>query len=185
MLRLLRAFCGCDDLAVFEHPEFLSNLIEESPVNDPDFTIEQLGDCRFPSPMDCGHFTGDQERLLYHSSYDEIRQSIDAGMEPPALELAGPRERIFFDPTQIACGIVTCGGLCPGINDVIRSIVLSLHHHYGVKRIHGFRYGYEGLVRQYGHSPLSLTPELVNRIGEEAACTGGWTIPDVCGSRGA
>ena len=135
-------------------------------MTDPDFTIEQLGDCRFPSPMQCGHFTGDQEHLLYHSRYEEIRQSIEAGVEPPALELAGPRERIFFDPALTACGIVTCGGLCPGINDVIRSIVLSLHHHYGVKRIHGFRYGYEGLVRRYGHSPINLTPELVNRIGE-------------------
>lgn len=135
-------------------------------MTDPDFTIEQLGDCRFPSSMQCGRFTGDEERLLYHSRYDEIRPSIEAGVEPPAMELAGPRERIFFDPAQTACGIVTCGGLCPGINDVIRSIVLSLHHHYGVKRIHGFRYGYEGLVRRYGHTPLSLTPDLVNRIGE-------------------
>jgi 6-phosphofructokinase 1 len=135
-------------------------------VTDPNFTIEKLGDCRIPSPMDCGRFTGDQEQLLYHSRFEEIRQAIEAGMEPPTLELAGPRERIFFDPTQIACGIVTCGGLCPGINDVIRSIVLSLHHHYGVKWIYGFRYGYEGLVRRYGHAPLSLTPELVNRIGE-------------------
>jgi 6-phosphofructokinase 1 len=116
--------------------------------------------------MECGRFTSDQEHLLYHSRYEEIRATIEAGVEPPAMELAGPRERIFFDPTQIACGIVTCGGLCPGINDVIRSIVLSLHHHYGVKRIHGFRYGYEGLVRRYGHTPLSLTPEVVNRIGE-------------------
>jgi len=135
-------------------------------VTDPDFTIEQLGDCRIPSPMDCGRFTDDQEQLLYHSRFEEIRPSIEVGVEPPAMELAGPRERIFFDPARTACGIVTCGGLCPGINDVIRSIVLSLHHHYGVKRIHGFRYGYEGLVRRYGHIPLNLTPELVNRIGE-------------------
>lgn len=135
-------------------------------MTDPDFTIEKLGDCCFPSPMDCGRFTGDQERILYHSRYKEIRRSIEAGLEPPTLELAGPRERLFFDPARTACGIVTCGGLCPGINDVIRSIVLSLHHHYGVTRIHGFRYGYQGLVRRYGHSPVSLTPELVNRIGE-------------------
>jgi 6-phosphofructokinase 1 len=80
-------------------------------VTEPDFTIEQLGDCRFPSPMDCGRFTGDQDHLLYHSRYEEIRLSIEAGVEPPTLELAGPRERLFFDPTQIACGIVTCGGL--------------------------------------------------------------------------
>lgn len=75
-------------------------------MSDPDFTIEQLGDCRFSSPMQCRRFTGDEERLLYHSRYDEIRPSIRAGVEPLAMELAGPRERIFFDPAQTACGIV-------------------------------------------------------------------------------
>lgn len=136
-------------------------------MTDPDFTIEQLGDCRIPSPMQCGRFIGDQERLLYHSRYEEIRPSIEAGVEPPALELAGPRERIFFDPAQTVCGIVTCGGLCPGINNVIRAIVLSLHHHYGIRRIYGFRYGYEGLVKRHGHEPVLLTPETVNDIGDQ------------------
>jgi 6-phosphofructokinase 1 len=61
---------------------------------------------------------------------------------------------------------VTCGGLCPGLNDVVRAIVLSLHHHYGVKRIYGFRYGYEGLVRRHGHEPFELTADSVGRIHE-------------------
>jgi 6-phosphofructokinase 1 len=82
------------------------------------------------------------------------------------MEAAGPREKLFFDPTQLACGIVTCGGLCPGLNDVVRSIVMSLHYHYGVKDIFGFRFGYEGLVRRIGHEPLKLTPDAVNRIHE-------------------
>ena len=64
----------------------------------------------------------------------------------PTFELAGPRDRIFFDPAQLRCGIVTCGGLCPGINNVIRGLVLELTHAYGVKDIFGFRYGFEGLV---------------------------------------
>lgn len=75
-------------------------------MSDPGFTIEQLGDCRFPFPMQCGRFTGDEERLLYHSRYDEIRPSIRAGVEPLAMELAGPRERILFDPARTVCGIV-------------------------------------------------------------------------------
>jgi len=82
------------------------------------------------------------------------------------MEAAGPREMLFFDPSDLACGIVTCGGLCPGLNDVIRSIVLSSHHHYGVRKIFGFRYGYEGLVSRYGHTPLELSPDTVNRIHE-------------------
>lgn len=131
-----------------------------------DFTIERLGDCRIPSPMQRVRFTGDEERIMYHSRFDEIQRYLHDRMEPPTMELAGPRERIYFDPTKIACGIVTCGGLCPGINDVIRAVTLSLHHHYGVKRVYGFRYGYEGLVKRLGHTPLDLTPETVDRIGE-------------------
>jgi 6-phosphofructokinase 1 len=131
-----------------------------------DFTIERLGDCRFPSPMDKARFTGDNERIVYHSRLDEIRPYIARGTEPPSLELAGPRERIFFDPAAIACGIVTCGGLCPGINDVIRALVLSLFHHYGVTRVYGFPFGYEGLVKRHGHTPVDLTPESVENIGD-------------------
>jgi 6-phosphofructokinase 1 len=131
-----------------------------------DFTIERLGECRFPSPMGKVRFTGDGERIIYHSRIEEIRTYIAAAAEPPSMEMAGPRERIFFDPAAIACGIVTCGGLCPGINDVIRAVVLSLFHHYGVGKVYGFRYGYEGLVRRHGHAPLDLTPDAVDRIGE-------------------
>jgi 6-phosphofructokinase len=61
---------------------------------------------------------------------------------------------------------VTCGGLCPGLNNVIRAVVLSLHRHYGVNKVYGFRFGYEGLVRRIGHQPLELTPESVHRIHE-------------------
>ncbi len=132
-----------------------------------DFTIERLGECRFPSPMKGVRFTGDTERLIYHTCPDDIRRCFGAGTVPPSLELAGPREMLFFDPKKIACGIVTCGGLCPGINDVIRAVTLSLYHHYGVRKIYGFRYGYEGLVKRHGHVPLHLTPETVSRIGEE------------------
>jgi len=129
-----------------------------------DFTIDRLGDCRTPSPMVGVRFTGDGERVLYHSNYDAYKALRAAGLEPPTLEVAGPRQRIFFDPRQIACGVVTCGGLCPGINNVIRAVTLSLYHHYGVRQVYGFRYGYEGLVKRYGHQPLELTPESVNQI---------------------
>jgi 6-phosphofructokinase 1 len=133
---------------------------------DLNFTIDRLGDCRFPSPMKDGVFVLDRERIMYHSRLDEIRPYLDRGAMPPTLELAGPRERIFFDPATVAAGIVTCGGLCPGINEVIRAVVLSLHHHYGVRKIYGFRFGYEGLVKRFGHAPLNLTTEAVEGIGE-------------------
>ena len=129
-----------------------------------DLRVASVGKCTIPSPMKDFHFVQDEQRVLYHDELVEIRAFLDAGKEPPAFEIAGPREKIYFDPTNLKCGIVTCGGLCPGLNDVIRALVLSLHHHYGVKTILGFPFGYEGLVPQYGHPALELTPERVNRI---------------------
>ncbi len=136
------------------------------PDSDIDFTIARLGECRIPSPMTHVRFTRDDERVLYHSRLEEMKTWLDKHTDPPAMESAGPREKIFFDPSKLACGVVTCGGLCPGLNNVIRSIVLSLYHHYGVNKVYGFRFGYEGLVRRYGHKPLELTPDAVNRIHE-------------------
>jgi 6-phosphofructokinase 1 len=131
-----------------------------------DFTIATVGDCRIPSPLKGVQFTQDDVRVLYHSRLEDIKPWIDTDTGPPTMETAGAREKIFFDPSQLACGIVTCGGICPGLNDVIRSVVLSLYHHYGVHKVYGFRYGYEGLVQRYGHTPLELTPDAVRRIHE-------------------
>ena len=133
---------------------------------DLDFTIARLGECRFRSPLSSVRFTRDDERILYHARLEAIKESLAEGADPPAMEAAGPREKLFFDPSPLACGIVTCGGLCPGLNDVIRSIVLSLYHHYGVTKVYGFRFGYEGLVRRHGHEPLKLTPDAISRIHE-------------------
>ena len=135
-------------------------------VGNLNFTIEHLGECRFPSPMSGSRFTHDDERVLYHSRLEEVKPLLAEGRDLPAMEAAGPREKLFFDPSKLACGIVTCGGLCPGLNDVIRSIVMSLYHHYGVKDVYGFRYGYQGLVRRNGHEPFKLTPTSVGHIHE-------------------
>jgi len=80
----------------------------------------------------------------------------------PQFELAGPRSQIFFDPADLTCGIVTCGGLCPGLNNVVRAIVLQLTYAYGVKRVLGFRYGYAGLTS--AHEPVFLTPNAVQHL---------------------
>jgi 6-phosphofructokinase 1 len=131
-----------------------------------DFTVMNLGECRIPSPMSGVRFVNDDDRIIYQSEIKEIRKYLAIGKEPPHFEEAGPRDKIFFDPASLSCGIVTCGGLCPGLNNVIRAVVLSLHHHYGVKKIYGFPYGYEGLSPRFGHKPLQLTPEVVVNIDE-------------------
>ena len=131
-----------------------------------DFKISKLGEGRLPSPMVGMRFVRDDEHILVHSHLHEMERFLEEGKEPPSMELAGPREKIFFDPSKLKCGIVTCGGLCPGLNDVIRAIVLSLFHHYGVKTVYGFPFGYEGLAAKYGHTPLELTPPVVGRINQ-------------------
>lgn len=143
-----------------------------------DFAVGRLGEPTIRSPLRDVRFVRDEDRILVSDRVERVRASWQAGEEPPSFELAGPRERIFFDPDDLRCGIVTCGGLCPGLNDVVRAIVLSLYDHYGVWDVSGFRYGYEGMVRSYGHTPLRLTAEDVGRIHE----TGGTVLGT---SRGA
>ncbi len=132
-----------------------------------DLSISQLGECRITSPMISGHFVNDSDHVLYHHNPRELEKYLKAGRPPPFFEKAGPRERIYFDPSKLKCGILTCGGLCPGLNDVIRAIVMSLFHHYGVQGIYGFPYGYEGLSYRHKHAPIELTPKSVARIHEQ------------------
>ena len=56
-----------------------------------------------------------------------------------AFVRAGPREKTHFDPSKVVAAVITCGGLCPGLNNVIRELVHSLHYLYGVKKIIGIR----------------------------------------------
>jgi 6-phosphofructokinase 1 len=134
-------------------------------TSDPSFEIPRLGEARFDSPV-CLRFVED-DRVLYDSDLKTVQAALAAGRQPACFEMAGPRRKIFFDPSKLSCGIVTCGGLCPGLNDVIRSVVFALAYHYGVKTVWGFRFGYEGLVARYGHEPLPLTPNVVDAIHED------------------
>jgi 6-phosphofructokinase 1 len=130
------------------------------------FDIQRLGECRIDSPITGIRFLENGDRVLLSSSLETVNGILDQGGKLPAFEKAGPRSKIFFDPSKLKCGIVTCGGLCPGLNDVIRAVVLSLYHNYKVKTVFGFPYGYEGLTYRFGHSPLELSPEAVSRIHE-------------------
>jgi 6-phosphofructokinase 1 len=131
-----------------------------------DFDINELGECKIPSPLRSNYFMDTSKRLLFRTDIDELRAQMRAGIDPPAFELAGPRERIYFNPGALRCGIVTCGGLCPGLNDVIRSIVFCLREKYGVPTIYGFRFGYEGLADRNGLAPIELTTRRVGQIHE-------------------
>jgi 6-phosphofructokinase 1 len=135
-----------------------------------DVAIKDLGRCRLPSPVAAHldqralHYVGEADKVLVSDCLSQIGAYAGQLGALPAFELAGPRNRIFFDPRTLRCGIVTCGGLCPGLNNVVRGLVLELAHGYGVRKILGFRYGYEGLISRLGHEPIQLTPESVARI---------------------
>ncbi|HXO51281.1 MAG TPA: ATP-dependent 6-phosphofructokinase [Mycobacterium sp.] len=132
----------------------------------PDFRTDSLGECTIVSPLRATRFMDSSKRLLFRADIDELREQFRAGVEPPAFELAGPQEKIYFDPSTLRCGIVTCGGLCPGLNDVIRSIVFCLHEKYGIAKVYGFRFGYAGLVDRSALTPIELTTRRVSQIHE-------------------
>ncbi len=128
-------------------------------------TIQSLGPCLFDSPLT--HLGGAE--ALFKTDDDRILVETTVGAEtapgqPRHFECAGPREKVFFDPAKTTAAIVTCGGLCPGLNDIIKGIVSNLFYRYGVTRVFGFRYGYEGLIQRYGHVPMVLKPESAANI---------------------
>jgi len=129
--------------------------------------VDTIGPCDKVSPLAAkkeATFISDDECVIHKVHRDEIMRSLSSDGGLIFFELAGPREKIHFDPEKLSCGIVTCGGICPGLNDVIRSIVVELFERYGVTSVLGFRYGYEGLKKNPEFEPFVLTPESVDGI---------------------
>ncbi len=129
-----------------------------------DFTIQDLGARTLPSPLNVSYFTCDDKRILFNIYLQSQEECKTPDGRPLCIEVAGPREKIFFDPAKTKAAIITCGGLCPGINDVIRAIVMELYYRYGVKNIIGIKYGFKGLIPRYGYDVKELTPDFVKDI---------------------
>ncbi|MEW5945475.1 MAG: 6-phosphofructokinase, partial [bacterium] len=119
-----------------------------------DFTVPTLGKATIPNPAKAAFYHDDDDRILYDIRAAGCRATFEKGEAPPSFEPAGPREKIYFDPSKSRAAIVTCGGLCPGMNDVIRALVMELYHRYGVRNIYGIRFGFQGFIPAYGHEPL-------------------------------
>jgi 6-phosphofructokinase 1 len=135
-----------------------------------DFSIKTLGPAKIASPLklsrtfgdNIANYVNDSDRLIYDI---DITPGVERTIEERGVvEKAGPRDFIYFDPSKVSAGIVTCGGLCPGLNDVIRAIVMTLWYRYGVRRIHGFKFGFRGLLPRYNLPVLELTPDIVTDI---------------------
>ncbi len=142
-------------------------MVEQPQLQQAQLEVASLGPCRFRSPLKrsaqpgvgLSSFVPDDMRVLY-----EPRFRLGQSTPDLCFERAGARQDIFFDPARTGAAVVTCGGLCPGINNVIRTLVMELDHNYGVKDVLGIRFGYAGLQEDEGRPPLHLTHEVVEDI---------------------
>ena len=136
-----------------------------------DFTIENLGPCTIKSPIKLSTVHGDYT-ANYVNDTDYILADVNVFDKNKKITLdssnlmqkAGPRENIYFDPSHAKAGICTCGGLCPGLNDVIRAIVRCLNTRYGVKCVKGYQYGFHGFFAEEGYTPIDLDRYLIDEI---------------------
>ncbi len=136
------------------------------PNNPVDTQVDSLGRCTIPSPVPYRRFVDDNDRILRDLEINKLlTQDIGSTV---TFERAGPRQQLFFDPKNVKAAIVTCGGLCPGLNDVIRAITNELTYMYGVRHIKGVRFGYAGLNPNNGLPFIDLTPELVEGIHDNS-----------------
>ncbi|MEA2059142.1 MAG: ATP-dependent 6-phosphofructokinase [Thermodesulfobacteriota bacterium] len=140
-------------------------------LNNINTEIETLGEAKIISPLQMQstknqekRFVSDNDRVLIDVQKKNIDMILKKEMDLPSFDQAGPRKKIYFDPSKLKCAIVTCGGLCPGLNDIIRSVVLELYHCYGVRNIYGIRYGLQGFIPEYEHDIMNLTPKAVSNI---------------------
>jgi len=131
-----------------------------------DLVVDTLGPCTTESPLG-GYgirFIRDYQRVILPSLTQDLTPYLETETEIPSFELAGARARIFFNPNEVRCGVITCGGLCPGLNHVIRSITLTAIETYGVKQVWGFRYGFAGLSSSSPLPPLDLNADTIRNI---------------------
>lgn len=151
---------------------------QPSPLEKDKMIIDNLGPTKINSPLlgftangpteatPWESFTDDDSRVLVNSGTKALKAIIDQGLEPMSFEEAGARRTIYFDPSKVRAAILTAGGLCPGLNDVIRSLVMTLHYRYGVRNILGIRYGYQGLIPAFSHPVIPLDATKVTHIHE-------------------
>jgi 6-phosphofructokinase 1 len=138
------------------------------PLGQEELAVSSLGERRVPSPLRLpagddqggGGFVPDGARIRLRIEHDPDERPG----EPLVFEKAGPRSTLFFEPARTRAAMVTCGGLCPGTNNVLRSLFHELFHRYGVRDILGIRYGFQGLAATGAQPPVVMTPEFVKEI---------------------
>ncbi|MBT3236505.1 MAG: ATP-dependent 6-phosphofructokinase [Bdellovibrionales bacterium] len=131
-----------------------------------DFEVDHLGEEKFDSPVPLTSYNKEQmDRRVLFNNFVQLNNKLPA-KDILSFERPAPKSKIFFDSSKINVGIVTCGGLCPGLNDVIRSLCYSCLDTYNVKNVYGFRYGYQGLTNEFNHTAIRLDASTVDIIHE-------------------
>lgn len=137
-----------------------------------DFKVKVLGKATIKSLLKPSFHANSQnfgfiessDRVLLDASLEHFIHCQKTGETPISFEKAGPHQHLYFDPAKTKVAIVTCGGLCPGLNNVIRSIVNQLYYRYNVNQIVGIQYGFEGFIDKYNHPIMELTPQSAENI---------------------
>ncbi|MFA5468303.1 MAG: ATP-dependent 6-phosphofructokinase [Sphaerochaetaceae bacterium] len=143
--------------------------------NKYDFSISSLGEAKITSPIEMSKnnddgladYVSDSSRILYSIEAVKNESGEEEALYHDTVELAGPREKIYFNPPHVHAAIVTCGGICPGLNNVIRAVVRCFWYRYGVRRISGVKFGYRGLLENSPFPLMNLDPDVVDDIQEK------------------
>jgi len=139
-------------------------------LSEMNLSVARLGEPQYDSPNTTRennideNFVSDDDRILVINTEEELREWTQSGKKIPSFEKAGPRQKIYFKPGEVISAVVTCGGLCPGLNSVIRSIVYMNYYRYKNRIMYGIPYGYEGFIDSFGHPIVNLTPDVVENI---------------------
>ena len=146
----------------------MTSTLEKILLNPDDYlqSVPRLGECKIPSPVRRHEFVDEDERILVTENCSLVKFLTDKLGREPSFERAGPHQKIYHDPNWTRVGILTAGGLCPGLNNVIKGLVEILSFDYGIKTIFGIRFGFAGLIPKFGYEPLMLDPEVVDTIHE-------------------
>jgi 6-phosphofructokinase 1 len=130
--------------------------------------ISTVGTAKIANPIKFGRFVEEDDAVLVNISRRTVEGAPKSRKKPEHIyfEPAGPRDKIYYDPSKTKCAVVTCGGLCPGLNDVIRAIVMAAYHEYRVPSVLGIQYGLAGFIPEQGYDVIELTPDFVSRIHE-------------------
>ena len=142
----------------------------ENVLENPDnfnFEIQKLGEASHANPSSQEILIEDSERIIFSSQLKNLNHQLKTCKKLPAFEKAGARQKIFHHPEATRAAIITCGGLCPGLNNVIKGLVNVLEQDYGVRDILGIRYGYKGLTKKSTHEPIPLNSAVVDEIHKQ------------------